>query len=122
MASTDTTLRILAFDWLQNLTAIHGDVLPRNILEKGFIHNGEKITLLGPKGIWKPRSLEIPLSITTVTDDPYKDYTSPEGLLLYKHRGTDTYHHDNTDLRKTPDNPGQGIRGMEKMNGLKWNW
>ena len=100
MNPTETTYRLAAFKWLEEQTAFHGDVLPRQLLEQGFHYNGERITLLGPQGIWKPRSMEIPLSITTILHGPYKDSFSKDGLLLYKYRGEDIYHRDNVGLRK----------------------
>ncbi len=93
------SLRHAAFTWLHEIVSIHGDVLPRDILTEGFRHNGERITLLGPKGIWKPKVFEIPLSITTVITGPYKDSFSKDGYLLYKYRGTDPKHSDNVGLK-----------------------
>lgn len=100
MNHTDTSFRLTAFNWLEEQVAIKGDVLPRNLLTEGFYHNGERITFLGPQGIWKPKSFEIPLSITTVIEGPYKDSSSNDGLLLYRYRGTDVRHRDNVGLRK----------------------
>lgn len=100
MTTTDTPIRLAAFKWLEEQTAIHGDVLPWRLLTKGFNYNGEQINLTGAKGIWKPKSFELPLSITTIINGPYKDYTSEDGLFLYKYRGTDIYHGDNVGLRK----------------------
>ena len=79
----------------------HGDVLPRTILEQGFQYHGERITVIGPKGIWKPKQFEsIPLSITTTYDGPYDDSFNADGLLRYRYRGTDPSHPDNTGLRQ----------------------
>jgi len=100
MTTPDTTIRLASFKWLEEQTAIHGDGLPRKLLEEGFNHNGERITLIGPQGIWKPRSFELPLSITTMIGGPYKDSLSNDGLLQYKYRGTDIYHRDNVGLRQ----------------------
>ena len=97
--SRDTILRHAAFNWLHEQVALHGDVLPRSLLTEGFYHNGERITLLGPQGIWKPRAFEIPLTITTVINGPYRDGPDGDGLLLYKYRGTDPGHRDNIGLR-----------------------
>jgi putative restriction endonuclease len=51
----DTPARIAAFAWLKSQSQIYGDVFPRNILETGFIFQGERVPLLGPQGIFKPR-------------------------------------------------------------------
>ena len=94
-------IRLAAFQWLQEQTRIHGEVLHRSILEKGFYHNGERVTVIGPAGIWKPRVFSaIPLSITTVTDGPYDDSFTSDGFLSYAYRGTDPQHRDNVGLRK----------------------
>jgi len=96
----DRRLRIAAFTWLSEQVNIHGDVLPRTILAQGFIFENQRIPLVSPQGIFKPRILpEYPLSITTTTSGHYDDGFTPEGLLLYKYRGTDPYHRENVGLR-----------------------
>jgi putative restriction endonuclease len=85
--TTDNTYRLATFNYLEQQTAFHGDVLPR-------------ITLLGPQGIWKPRVMDIPLSITTPINGPYKDDLNPKGLMEYKYRGEDPNHRDNVGLRE----------------------
>lgn len=97
--STDSLVRRTAFDWLREQTRLHGDVLPRGVLAQGFTYNGQRVPLLGPQGIFKPRILSIPLSITTVPSGPYDDGFSADGLLLYRYRGTDPRHADNVGLR-----------------------
>jgi putative restriction endonuclease len=96
----DYTVRRAAFDWLERQVAIHGDVLPREILAQGFDWRGQRVPLLGPQGIFKPRVLDIPLSIVTIPSGPYDDGYSPEGLLLYRYRGEDPQHRDNVGLRQ----------------------
>jgi putative restriction endonuclease len=96
----DEQVRITAFEWLKEQVSIHGDVLPRALLEKGFIFEGERIPLISPQGIFKPKYLDLPLSITTAPKGPYKDSFSPDGYLFYKYRGTDTLHRDNKGLRQ----------------------
>jgi putative restriction endonuclease len=93
-------IRIIAFEWLSKQVSIHGDVLPRELLAKGFEFNGERIPLLGPQGIFKPRLLDIPISITTVFDGPYSDKPDQDGNWLYRYRGIDPNHRDNVGLRK----------------------
>lgn len=66
----DSAIRLAAFDWLKEQTAIHGDVLPRKTLEKGFIFESERLPLIAPQGIFKPRMLDLPLSITTAPRGP----------------------------------------------------
>lgn len=96
----DEQIRSAAFDWLHKMTLLHGDVLPRIILEKGFEFNGHRITLIGPQGIWKPQMLDYPISIVTTTGGPYEDTHSDDGFLKYRYRGTDPYHPANVGLRE----------------------
>ena len=98
--ATDAHVRKAAFDWLEEQVQLHGDVLPRSILAQGFTYEGNRVPLVGPQGIFKPRILDIPLSITTIPSGPYSDGYSPDGLLLYRYRGTDPQHPDNVGLRE----------------------
>jgi putative restriction endonuclease len=101
-------IRLSAFNWIKTQSAIYDGVLPRKILETGFEFQGQRITLVGPSGIWKPRQLRLkPISITTVLNGPYEDAITDDGFLSYKYRGTDPNHRDNVGLRtametKTP--------------------
>jgi len=63
--------------------------------------NNQVITLVGAKGIWKPKVFEIiPLTITTVAGGPYDDAFSKDGFLVYRYRGTNKEHPDNVGLRE----------------------
>jgi putative restriction endonuclease len=101
-------IRLAAFNWLKTQAEIYGEVFPRNILEAGFDFQGQRITMVGPAGIWKPKQFNvIPISITTILNGPYSDVISEDGFLSYKYRGTDPKHRDNVGLRvametKTP--------------------
>jgi putative restriction endonuclease len=55
---------------------------------------------MGPQGIFKPRVLELPLSITTAPEGPYEDAFVGKDLLRYRYRGTDPGHRDNVGLRE----------------------
>jgi len=35
--SLDQKIRLAAFNWLSEQVSIHGDVLPRKLLEEGFV-------------------------------------------------------------------------------------
>lgn len=97
----DSLVRTAAFEWLAAQVAAHGDVLPREVLAKGFALNGVRVPLLGPQGIFKPQVLqEIPLSITTAPNGPYDDAFGRDGLLRYRYRGTDLSHPENRGLRE----------------------
>lgn len=97
----DAQYRRASFDWLNDQVAIHGDVLPWELLQKGFEFSGRRITLVGPQGIWKPAVFpEIPLSIMTRLDGPYNDSFSKDGYLLYRYQGSNPDQWDNAGLRK----------------------
>lgn len=100
MQDLDKAVRAAAFAWLEEQVDIHGDVLPRTLLAAGFTFSGERVPLLGPQGIFKPRLMTFPLSITTVANGPYADSFGPDGLISYKYRGTDPAHRDNVGLRQ----------------------
>ena len=98
--SVDADIRSAAFSWLAEQAALHGYVVSRGILQTGFEHRGELITFMGQPGIWKPRVLDLPLSITSVPSGPYDDSFTEEGFLAYRYRGTDPHHRDNVGLRE----------------------
>jgi putative restriction endonuclease len=96
----DQKVRLAAFDWLSRQAKVHGEVLPRALLEQGFEFEGKRVPLVAPQGIFKPQVLpEMPLSITTAPAGPYDDSFGKDGLLLYRYRGTDPHHRDNEGLR-----------------------
>ena len=102
--SLDQSIRSAAFSFLTEQTRLHGDVLPRELLAAGFRYGDERVPLLGPQGIFKPRLLEMPLSITTVPviegrERPYEDSLGSDNLVTYRYRGTDPSHRDNAGLR-----------------------
>jgi len=101
-AITDAEVRIAAFDWLRQNVEMLGDVLPRDLLARGFEFQGIRVPLVGPQGIFKPKVLaSMPLSITTAPPGgPYDDGFGEDGLLAYKYRGDDPNHHDNVGLRE----------------------
>lgn len=96
----DFQVRLAAFQWLAEQVNLHGDVLSRKKLEKGFEFQGQRIPLVAPQGIFKPKILDLPLSITTSPKSPYEDTFGTDNFLLYKYRGTDPNHIDNVRLRK----------------------
>jgi hypothetical protein len=72
MDDLDQKVRLAAFKWLEEQVRIHGDVLPRSILSEGFEVENQRVPLIGPQGIFKPKVLtQIPLSITTEPHGPY---------------------------------------------------
>lgn len=95
----DARVRGAAFDWLATQVDEHGDVLPRSVLLEGFYLDGVRVPLLSAQGIFKPRVLDLPLSITTTPGGPYDDAFSGGDVLLYRYRGTNPDHRDNVGLR-----------------------
>lgn len=96
----DLEIRLAAFNWLKEQVEIQGDVLPRSLLQAGFDFRGTRVPLVAPQGIFKPRIIDLPLSITTTPNSPYEDSFSQDGFLQYKYRGTDPEHRDNAGLRE----------------------
>ena len=100
MEDLDALVRLAAFRFLeeQMRLAPEDGALSRDILTRGFTHDGQRVPLMGPQGIFKPRLLrEVPLSITTVAivegeTRPYDDAFGPDGLLRYRYRGTNPAH------------------------------
>lgn len=101
----DTRVRAAAFTYLADQRLVHGDVVPRDVLSRGFGFEGTRVPLIGPQGIFKPALLRhAPLSITTsppVEDKPapYEDEIGADGLLRYRYRGSNPAHHENVGLR-----------------------
>lgn len=96
----DHKIRMAAFSWLADQQNLIGDVLPRKLLEQGFIFDNLRIPLVSPQGIFKPKIMEMPLSITTAPKGLYDDSFSNDGFLIYRYRGTDPQHRDNVGLRQ----------------------
>jgi putative restriction endonuclease len=104
ISEQDSRIRAAAFTFLEEQTRLHGEVLSRDILGRGFTLNGMRIPLVGPQGIFKPAAAEMPLTITTAPivegrDRPYEDRIEAGGAILYRYRGTDPQHPDNVGLR-----------------------
>ncbi len=97
----DRAVRLEAFNWLNLQRAIHGDVLPRDVLEAGFTFQGTRVPILGPQGIFKPAVLpKIPLSITTIPGGPYDDdLRDGASVIHYRYRGSNQNHHENVGVR-----------------------
>lgn len=98
--SDDLAIRLAAFQWLAQQTNVHGDVLPRALLQAGFPFGNDRIPLLAPQGIFKPKMMDLPLTITTTPESPYDDSFGPDNLLIYRYRGSDPLHRDNVGLRR----------------------
>ena len=103
----EASIRLAAFQFLEGQLRLASNegVLPRRLLQQGFVYEGQRVPLMGPQGIFKPRVLrKVPISITTVPvvegeARPYDDAFGDDGLLRYRYRGTDAHHPDNVGLR-----------------------
>jgi len=96
--------RLAAFDWVSGQTNSGELPLAYSVLF-GFAFDGEKMPLIGQKGIWKPRVLDLPISIITAApkigvEPPYPDEMTPDGRLLYRYEGTDPQLWTNVGLRR----------------------
>lgn len=96
----DKQIRLAAFNWLTEQVEKYGDVLDRDKLEKGFEFKGTRIPLVSPRGIFKPKQLELPLTITTTPNSKYPDRIDDEDFLHYSYYGNDPMHRDNVGLRE----------------------
>lgn len=103
----DEAIRAAAFAFLDQVTAVHGWSLPRQLLEQGFFFEGERVPLVGPPGIFKPKVMSgpAPLSITTAPprldgSRPYDDEITADDHIRYRYRGDDPDHYQNAELRE----------------------
>jgi putative restriction endonuclease len=105
---SDLGIRLAAFAFLDEQRRA-SDLLSRDMLAAGFLFQGQRVPLLGPQGIFKPRLCRLPLSITTVPATegqtrPYDDAFGEDGLLRYRYRGPAERpvpdHPDNAGLRE----------------------
>ncbi len=97
----DTQIRLAAFQWLETQSPIYEEVFPRAILATGFSFEGMQIPLVSPQGIFRPRHLLYPISITSAPLGPYEDSFDESGYLIYKYRGKDPSQRDNVGLRNS---------------------
>ena len=97
----DHAIRVAAGTWLRNQTAGREPELEWSRLVHGFEFRDERISLISQRGIWKPRQMEMPVSIRTSPENPYRDSFDRETkLLLYRYFGSDPGHADNVGLRR----------------------
>lgn len=96
----DHAVRLAAFRYLDHLQLLHGDALPWSALIDGFEVNGQRVPLIGAAGIWKPRVLDIPISIATSPRNPYGDAFGEDDLLSYRYQSSAARAYDNEGLRR----------------------
>lgn len=91
----DVRVRMAAFAWLEQQRRLRGEVLPAGLLRGGITLDGERIPLMGPSGIWKPRVLQnLPLSITTTWGSRYQDRVGENDSFIYSFRDGDHVQND----------------------------
>ena len=99
--SDDHAIRVAAGNWLREQAERGGPELEWGGLLHGFEFQGERIALVNQRGIWKPKQMDMPISIRTSPENPYRDSFDPETQLLhYRYFQTDPGHADNVGLRR----------------------
>jgi putative restriction endonuclease len=98
-------VRHAAFEFLERERRSRGDVFDFVFLRDGFELEGRRVSLMNQQGIFRPRGLLCPISITTAPlkpgrPRPYDDSLGTDGVLRYRYRGTDPHHSDNVGLRE----------------------
>lgn len=84
--------RATCFEALRQRQAVHGEVLPVDVLQEPVLVEGEPLALfLLQRGIHKPRQLDAALALTTTppkqgADAPYADRFGGDGMFLYHYR------------------------------------
>lgn len=63
---SDLRIRQEAFQWLEAQRAICGDALPRGVLQEGFGLEGERIRLVGPPGIFRPKCMDLMVKVIDI--------------------------------------------------------
>ena len=95
----DTAVRLAVFNFLDKLRLSYGLILPWKELQQGFRFDGNVVSLIGAKGIWKPKILDLPISISTSPERPYSDSFNSDGFLDYRYRKDSAGKGDNNRLR-----------------------
>ena len=106
----DQVVRTLAFEYLTRL--LGGGTRPVGWEALSWFQvEGVRVPLVSQPGIFKPKVLDLPISIRTTyrppgAPRPYEDELDDNGFLRYRYRGTDPQHRDNVLLRKAME---QGV-------------
>ena len=77
----DELVRSAAFGWLASQVSGEDGVVSRDVLLRGFDYGSARVSLLSQQGIFKPRVMDLPLSITTSPNSPYDDEMGSDKLL-----------------------------------------
>lgn len=85
-------VRAATFEAIRAAQAIHGEVLPFEVIQRGAVVADERIPIFSlQQGIHKPRQLDAALAVTTTPpkrlgDAPYDDRFGDDGLFGYHYR------------------------------------
>jgi hypothetical protein len=90
MHHTDQFVRLAAFRFLEEQTQLAAEdgALRRTLLERGFTYEGQRVPLLGPQGIFKPRILPAGLCLKPAAFDLPAPLQEASALMLYAGRKT----------------------------------
>ena len=101
IGTADWQIRRAVFDWLTEQRDSVGEALTWRRLQS-FELDGGRIPLVARSGIWKPAVCELPLSIRTGWNSPYRadSFDPVAGTLRYAYRGTNPDNWDNVALRR----------------------
>ncbi|MGR0158598.1 HNH endonuclease [Paenarthrobacter nitroguajacolicus] len=108
-SSWDSRVRRAAHAWLAVRTNDGADAIHYLDLEDFRLDEIRVPLKSRQRGIWKPKSLDAALSITTTfrragQERPYEDEVGSDGLLRYKWQGDDAEAPDNRALRRAMEN------------------
>lgn len=79
----DTRIRLAAFEHVRLLSQLHSP-LPGKMLQAGFFFEGQKIHLVNPRGIFKPRQMDHVLSIRTRFAEPGRKVWYDDQLTAHR--------------------------------------
>ena len=96
----DFQIRQAAFQWLNAKAKNSNPILLGAELQRGFEYQGQVIHLKGARGIWKPKSMDLPISISSTIGSIYNDGEFENGILTYRYEGSDPNLFSNRWLRK----------------------
>ena len=103
--SRELAVRAAAFGYLDAVSN-HGERPVTWAHLQGFSFQDQQIHLVSQQGIFKPASLDYPISIRTAPPkpdgvQPYDDEIGADDFIRYRYRGTDPNHRENQLLRAT---------------------
>lgn len=111
----DTAIRLAAFDHVRKLTQLHGRLTAKE-LNPGFTFQTERVPLISPRGIFKPKKMRFLLSIKTVFPRPgakiwyddqrqvHRQIYEGDETIGYSFQGHNPEAYDNRWLREALEN------------------